>query len=189
MRAIRKFAIVALVAMAYAAQFSSAQSSSAQVTKERTFWPEYPLAPLVYPPIANQARIMGDVNIRISIHRDGSVVSAEVVSGHPMLQPAALESARKSKFYCWPDCTDEVTTFVFTYTFGTYARSCCCDAVRLRAAKCLYLWRCGPWQSEPPEAPAIGVSANRIIVLADAMCVQTNTAASQGAATRPPQNP
>jgi TonB family protein len=189
MRAIRKFAVVALVALAYATPFSLAQSSSAESTKERTFWPEYPLAAPVYPPLANQARIMGDVNVRISIHRDGSVVSAEVVSGHPMLQPAALESARKSKFYCWPDCTDDVTTFVFTYTFGTYAHSCCCDSLRLRAAKCLYLWKCGPWQSAPAEAPAVGVSANRIIVLVDAMCVQTNTAAGEGTATRPRQNP
>jgi len=49
--------------------------------------------PPVYPPLARMARIMGDVKIQVRIRRDGSVDSAKVLSGHPMLKEAALLSA------------------------------------------------------------------------------------------------
>jgi TonB family protein len=65
------------------------------------------LSPPVYPPLAREARIMGDVKVQLGIRRDGSVASAEVVSGPPMLQQAALESARKSAFLC-QGCSEEV---------------------------------------------------------------------------------
>src|SRR5260370_17119702 len=54
----------------------------------------------VYPPLARQTRIVGDVQLMLKVRRDGSVESATVVSGHPLLQLAALESARNSKFKC-----------------------------------------------------------------------------------------
>ena len=58
------------------------------------------LSPPVYPPLARQARIIGDVKIFVKIRHDGSVASAELFSGHPMLAQAALDSARKSTFEC-----------------------------------------------------------------------------------------
>jgi TonB family protein len=61
------------------------------------------LSPPIYPPLAHQAWIKGDVKIQVSIRKDGSVESAEVVSGHPMLKLAALQSARKSQYEC-RDC-------------------------------------------------------------------------------------
>jgi TonB family protein len=178
MKNVRTSTIMAIVSIVFAAQFCLAQSSGAESAKERTFWPESPLVAPVYPPLARQARIMGDVKVRIGIHRDGSVTSAEVVSGPLMLQPAALASAQKSKFYCWPDCTDEVTTFDYTYTFGMRESNYGCDNEQLRAAKCLYLWRCGPWRSIAAPAPTIGSSINRIIVLADPTCVETSAASN-----------
>lgn len=39
------------------------------------------LARPIYPPLARQARIVGDVRIQLEIRSDGSVESAEVVSG------------------------------------------------------------------------------------------------------------
>jgi outer membrane biosynthesis protein TonB len=44
------------------------------------------LSPPLYPPLARQARIMGDVKLRIGIRRDGTVATADVISGHPMLK-------------------------------------------------------------------------------------------------------
>jgi protein TonB len=38
-----------------------------------------------YPPLARQAGISGDVELKLEIRKDGSVQSATVVSGHPML--------------------------------------------------------------------------------------------------------
>src|ERR1700734_3848159 len=43
------------------------------------------LSPPAYPPLARQARIGGDVKIQLEIRLDGSVASAKVISGHPML--------------------------------------------------------------------------------------------------------
>ena len=52
----------------------------------------------VYPPLARQARIMGDVKILVGVRQDGSVASAEVVSGHPMLSKAAVEAVRQWRY-------------------------------------------------------------------------------------------
>jgi TonB family protein len=52
----------------------------------------------VYPPSARQARIQGDVVIKAIINQTGDVTSVEVVSGHPMLAPAALEAVRQWKY-------------------------------------------------------------------------------------------
>ncbi len=57
---------------------------------------------------------MGDVQIQMEIRKNGSVASAEVVSGHPMLRQAALESAQKSKFLC-SGCIEEVNSYLLTY--------------------------------------------------------------------------
>jgi TonB family protein len=70
----------------------------------------------VYPPLARQARIMGDVTIQIHIRKDGKVESAEVVSGPAMLKQVALESAQKSQFEC-RGCSSEVTLYSLTYAF------------------------------------------------------------------------
>src|SRR5712692_11252304 len=63
-----------------------------------------------YPRLAQQARITGDVDLMLTIQRDGSVESAVVVSGHPMLQQAALESAQRSQFEC-KGCGEAVTSY------------------------------------------------------------------------------
>jgi TonB family protein len=58
------------------------------------------LSPPIYPPLARQARISGDVDLELRIRQDGSIESAQAVSGHPMLKEAALDSAKKSEFEC-----------------------------------------------------------------------------------------
>jgi len=56
------------------------------------------LFPPLYPPLARQARITGDVRVQLFIRQDGTIKSSEVVSGHPMLKPAALDSAQNQNF-------------------------------------------------------------------------------------------
>jgi outer membrane biosynthesis protein TonB len=48
------------------------------------------LAPPIYPPLARQASITGEVKVQLRIRKDGGVDSAEAVSGHAMLKLAAL---------------------------------------------------------------------------------------------------
>ena len=57
----------------------------------------YKIAP-VYPPLARQARIQGTVVLRIFINKLGEVRDVELVSGHPMLAPAAGEAVKKWRY-------------------------------------------------------------------------------------------
>lgn len=51
-----------------------------------------------YPAIARSAHASGQVKVQIVIDENGNVISAAAVSGHPLLQGAAVAAARASKF-------------------------------------------------------------------------------------------
>jgi periplasmic protein TonB len=51
-----------------------------------------------YPPIARAAHASGTVVVQVLIDENGNVVSAKPVSGHPLLQGAAVGAARQAKF-------------------------------------------------------------------------------------------
>ena len=74
------------------------------------------LAPPLYPPVAKQTRTAGDVQLGLVVRADGSVESASIVSGHPLLKQAALDSAEHSQFVC-KECDNEPHTFQLTYSF------------------------------------------------------------------------
>ena len=131
----------------------------------------------MYPPLARQAGITGDVVVKLEIRSDGSLQSAVVVSGHPMLTDAALKSAQHSRYEC-SGCKDALTTQSLTYSFQLVASPGwpCPEAGGLRVAqtenrvtvtaepamvdpyfsnfkvrspRCLYLWTCGSrWGGE-----------------------------------------
>ena len=141
------------------------------------------LSPPTYPKLALQALIATTVVLDVAIRPDGSVESVALFSGHPMLNDAAKESAKKTVFEC-RDCREPSTSYRMTYLFelgdalyckgidangyGIYdvgpdtdvsqsqgvitvlgrPYATCDPAERIsfakfRAAKCLYLWRCG----------------------------------------------
>ena len=52
-----------------------------------------------YPALARPIRLQGAVTVQILIDEDGNVVSAKVVSGHPILSPAAVKAAMRSRFH------------------------------------------------------------------------------------------
>jgi TonB family protein len=52
----------------------------------------------VYPPLARQARIQGVVTLKAQIGKDGNIMNLEVISGHPLLAPAAIEAAKQWKY-------------------------------------------------------------------------------------------
>lgn len=54
--------------------------------------------PPMYPPLARQARIQGTVILKIVIKKDGDVRDLQLVSGHPMLAPAAIEAVKQWKY-------------------------------------------------------------------------------------------
>lgn len=51
-----------------------------------------------YPPAARAMRASGAVNVQVLIDESGRVVSAQAVSGHPLLRPAAESAARQARF-------------------------------------------------------------------------------------------
>lgn len=57
----------------------------------------YKVAP-VYPPLARQARIQGTVILSIIINKLGEVRDTQLVNGHPMLVPAAVEAVKKWRY-------------------------------------------------------------------------------------------
>jgi len=52
----------------------------------------------LYPAIGKQIRIQGPVMIQILVDEQGKVVSAQVVSGHPILTASAREAAMRARF-------------------------------------------------------------------------------------------
>ncbi len=51
-----------------------------------------------YPPIARAAHAAGTVVVQVTIDENGNVIAAHAVSGHPLLQGAAVGAARQAKF-------------------------------------------------------------------------------------------
>jgi TonB family protein len=85
----------------------------------------------VYPPLAWQAHITGDVELTVNVRPDGRVGSVGVVSGHPLLVQAARDSAQNSQYEC-RKCDAPETSYRLNYTFqlgdsavsGTTLRRC-----------------------------------------------------------------
>ena len=51
-----------------------------------------------YPPIARQAHASGTVVVQVTIDENGHVISAQAVSGHPLLRAVAVSAARGARF-------------------------------------------------------------------------------------------
>jgi TonB family protein len=54
--------------------------------------------PPIYPPEARAARIQGTVVMKAAISQTGDVVSLDLISGHPMLAPAAMDAVKQWKY-------------------------------------------------------------------------------------------
>jgi len=52
----------------------------------------------IYPPDAKQARIQGVVKMSAIIGKDGTVQKIELISGHPLLAPAAMEAVQQWRY-------------------------------------------------------------------------------------------
>jgi protein TonB len=52
----------------------------------------------IYPKIALSARIQGQVLLRAVINKNGEVTELQVISGHPMLIPAAVEAVKQWRY-------------------------------------------------------------------------------------------
>jgi protein TonB len=51
-----------------------------------------------YPPLARSARIQGTVLLQAEIAKDGTIQNLRLISGHPMLAPAAIEAVKQWRY-------------------------------------------------------------------------------------------
>jgi periplasmic protein TonB len=51
-----------------------------------------------YPPLAKAARIQGTVVLQAEISKDGTIQNLQLISGHPMLAPAAIEAVKQWRY-------------------------------------------------------------------------------------------
>jgi len=111
------------------------------------------LFPPGYPPLALTARVDGDVDLMLGIRKDGSLESATVVNGPPLLRQAALDSAQKSRFEC-QGCGDGVTVYHLIYTFQLGPTRYCTTT------------NLSPPQTQPEQfRPQVSHSKNHVTVL------------------------
>ena len=54
--------------------------------------------PPAYPPLARQARIQGRGLLQAQISKEGNIENLQLISGHPMLAPAAIEAVKQWKY-------------------------------------------------------------------------------------------
>jgi periplasmic protein TonB len=52
----------------------------------------------MYPPLARQARIQGTVVLHAEISKEGTIQNLQLISGHAMLAPAAIEAVKQWRY-------------------------------------------------------------------------------------------
>ena len=75
----------------------------------------------VYPALARQARIQGNVVLHAIIDKDGKVAQLEVISGHPLLVQSALDAVKQWRYkptLLNGDPVEVDTTITVTFTMG-----------------------------------------------------------------------
>jgi TonB family protein len=71
-----------------------------------------------YPAMARSAHAAGTVIVQMTIDETGNVISAQAVTGHPLLKGTAVEAARRARFTPTLLCGEPVkVTGVITYNF------------------------------------------------------------------------
>jgi hypothetical protein len=126
-----------------------------------------------YPEIAVSARMRGTVKVSVGVRPDGSVSETTLLDDVPLLSAAAIKAASGATFecrQCTEPATPHTIAFVFSFMDALdsppppvvwkqtgdassevtiLGRSYLCDHCpsgkpsRVRAAWCLWLWRCG----------------------------------------------
>src|SRR6185437_768416 len=100
-------AIILLLSHAISAQTPTGTKGRVVIAK---------LSAPIYPTIARTAHISGEVHLSLGIRLDGSIESAMVTSGPPLLREAALNSAHGSQYEC-RGCSEVVTEYSLVYAF------------------------------------------------------------------------
>ncbi|MGA2352904.1 MAG: energy transducer TonB [Terriglobales bacterium] len=74
---------------------------------------KFKVAP-AYPDLARRMNITGVVKLQVTVAANGTVKSARLVGGHPVLANAALDAIKKWRFETGPDETTGIVDFHFS---------------------------------------------------------------------------
>jgi hypothetical protein len=118
--------LVLAMAMAIGVAGTSAQDV-ANSDNSRTAAFFIKLSAPVYPPVVRLAHIIGDVELTVTLRQDGSLASAVVESGPPLLRLAALTSAQQTQFGC-PNGSQATNSFQVVYAFEIEG-DCGCEPI------------------------------------------------------------
>jgi hypothetical protein len=150
--------LAALIILSIAVAESMAQSpAKAQPTGDNVVLTK--LFQPIYPPLARQTRITGDVELTLEVRKDGSVESANPTSGHPLLKQAAVNSATQSLFVC-QKCVQGTFWYHMIYSFQLIGADDCCTASAANS---------NAQQQNQPE-PRVVQSANHVTVIERVTC-------------------
>lgn len=56
------------------------------------------MVPPTYPKVARDARVGGDVLLRVTVDEEGNVTNEQILSGHPLLIQAAIDAVKEWKY-------------------------------------------------------------------------------------------
>lgn len=112
----------------------------------------------IYPSVAKQAHITGDVDLMLTVRQDGSIESAEVVSGPPMLTSVALDSARHAQFEC-RKCSGAINSYRLVYTFQIIEGDCGCEP------------RKGNSADNEPANSKVAEAEHRVTIITENVCI------------------
>ena len=112
----------------------------------------------VYPPLAKQANIYGDVSVAVTVRADGKTGVA-LERGHPMLAKAALDSAKATRFEC--QACDADVPYQLLYSFRLVRGNDCCSAWSVPAKVTL----------EPESRGEDGRQAQQITIETEEVCL------------------
>lgn len=128
----------------------------------------------VYPPLARQANITGEVTVVVTVHQDGTIKAA-IESGPAILIPTALASAKQSRFECRM-CTAPLS-YSLVYTFRLTAKGDCCIAHSVAPQV----------EQEPQSSDDEGRPQTHIIIAAEQTCLCDPTSEIGPRKTRSPK--
>jgi TonB family protein len=95
-----RYAFAALLVLITCTVVASSQVTPARARVSSTVMQDLLVTkvPPTYPPMARQARIQGTVILQVQLNKSGDVENIQLVSGHPVLAPAAVEAVKQWKY-------------------------------------------------------------------------------------------
>ena len=124
----------------------------------------------VYPPLATATRLQGTVKVDVTVSESGRIASTKLISGHPLVVPAALDAIKKRRYTPYVadgGPTSFVATVEIAFSMGVpkeqYERQqALSDKYFKLEDKCRALFKSGEWNVAEQACKAAVPSADQL---------------------------